>query len=27
MMGLTVDLRGRTPVFLLTVAMTICGDE
>jgi len=24
MMGLTVDLRGRTPVFLLTVAMTIC---
>ena len=24
MMGLTVDLRGRTPAFLLTVAMTIC---
>ena len=24
MMGLTVDLRGRTPAFLLTVAWTIC---
>lgn len=22
--GLTVDLRGRTPAFLLTVTMTIC---